>query len=257
MIVLSPNEIQPITRPTQEAQAGYGVERHPGDQPALDQGEVLEDDRVSDDEEWSNADWEESDPVESVRLTQRTIAQFSRHHYRVSPEQHAERQRRWAAKRAERAREARAHARSDQACRSRPEPTPAPRPRTIRARRSSATTHATADPTPPPEPASAPAATAVGSDPGPVGQHSDAVATLARPPKSSDQSTPGPRKGAANRIACSSQALQLDAVGHLSSAPRRSPRSGPTPLLDQRQRPFVNALADLLLVDLLKYPPKS
>ncbi|WP_437899202.1 hypothetical protein [Sorangium sp. So ce124] len=118
---------------------------------------------ISDPADWTEDDWQEHVPVASARLAQRTIAQFSRHHYRVSPEQLAERRRRWAAKRAERAREERVRARSDQACRFRPEPKPVPRPRPIRTRRSS-TQHATADPTPPPEPARAQPATAAGID---------------------------------------------------------------------------------------------
>lgn len=119
---------------------------------------------VSDPADWTEDDWREYDPVASARLAQRTFVQFSRHHYRVSPEQLAERRRRWAAKRAEQAREERARARSDRACRFRPEPTPAPRPRTVRTRRSSTRVHATADPTPPPEPDRAHAATATRID---------------------------------------------------------------------------------------------
>ncbi|XXX76098.1 hypothetical protein WMF30_51460 [Sorangium sp. So ce134] len=119
---------------------------------------------VSDPADWTEDDWQEYDPVASARLAQRTVVQFSRHHYRVSPEQLAERRRRWAAKRAERAREEHARARSDRACHFRPEPTPAPRPRTVRTRRSSTRSHATADPTPPPEPARAQPATAAGID---------------------------------------------------------------------------------------------
>lgn len=100
--------------------------------------------------DWTEDDWQEYDPVAAAQLANRTIAQFSRHHYRMSPEQHAERRRRWAAKHAERARAERARARGGQACRAHPTPTPVPRSRTVRPRRLSTQSHATADPTPPP-----------------------------------------------------------------------------------------------------------
>lgn len=45
------------------------------------------------------------------------------------------------------------------------------------------------------------------------------------------------------------------ASGSPSGAKRRS-RAEPAPPLDPRLRPFAHALADLLLADLLKYPPK-
>lgn len=199
-------------------------------------------------------DWEEYDPVASAQLLMRTLAQFSRHHYRMSPEQHAERQRRWAAKHAERAREVRARARSDQAWRTRPEPTPAPRPRTVRTRRSSATTHATADPTPPP-PAPAPAAISAASDPGPTAPLPHAVSALARPPAPSDRRVPALHEGAADHEVSSSLAPRPDAAGCSSSPSRRSPRPKPTSPLDPRLLPVAHAFADLLLADLLKYPP--
>jgi len=58
---------------------------------------------VSDPDDWAEDDWQEYDAVASVRLQQRTVTQFSRHHYRMSPEQHEQRRQRWAAKRAPRA----------------------------------------------------------------------------------------------------------------------------------------------------------
>lgn len=212
---------------------------------------------VSDPADWTEDDWQEYDPIASAQLAQRTIAQFSRHHYRVSPEQHAERRRRWAAKRAERAREERARARSDQACRIRPEPTLPPRPRTVRTRRSSTPSHAIADPTPPPEPAPAPAALVAVSDPDLAGQPPHAVPVLARPLASSAPSVSALRDGAADHVVGSSLAPRPDAAERSRSTSRRSLRSGPMPPLDPRLLPVAHAFADLLLADLLKYPPRT
>jgi hypothetical protein len=197
-------------------------------------------------------DAEEYDPVASAQLLQRTIAQFSRHHYRMSPEQHAERQRRWAAKHAERAREARARAQNDQGCRARPKPTPAPRPQTVRTRRSSArthstvTTHATADPSPPPEPA--PASDAVSAV---------STAALDGRPRAADGRAHVLRDGAVTPAVSTLLAPRPAVAGSASSASRRSPRPGPPPPLDPRLLPVARAFADLLLADLLKYPPRS
>lgn len=46
------------------------------------------------------------------------------------------------------------------------------------------------------------------------------------------------------------------ASGSPSGAKRRA-RAEPAPPLDPRLRPFAHALADLLLADLLKYPPRT
>lgn len=122
---------------------------------------------VSDPDDRSEDDWEEDDPVASARLHQRTIAQFSRHHYRMSPEQHAERRRRWAAKRAQKAREQRVKVRNKAARNARPEPTMSAHPHTPRTRRPSTRVNAaTASPQPsPPEPDPALAVAAVTSVP--------------------------------------------------------------------------------------------
>lgn len=197
-------------------------------------------------------DAEEYDPVASAQLLMRTLAQFSRHHYRMSPEQHAERQRRWAAKHAERAREARARAQNDQAYRARSKPTPAPRPQTVRTRRSSAkthatvTTHATADPSPPPEPAPAPDAVSAVS-----------TAALDGQPHPADGCAHALRDGAVTPAASALLAPRPAVAGSASSALRRSPRPGSPPPLDPRLLPVARAFADLLLADLLKYPPRS
>jgi hypothetical protein len=201
-------EIYPIAGQMQEAQAGYEEERHPGDQPELAQGEVPEDDRVSDDEEWSAADWEEYDPIESARLTQRTIVQFSRQHHKLTPEQYEARRKRQTARLAEsRARAAQMKAWTEAARKVRPETTTSPRPRTTRTRRPSTRANApTTSPEPPePEPAPLPAA----------------------------------------------------ALGKTTSRTTRSTRAVSDRPLDPRLRPFASALADLLLADLLTYPPEE
>ena len=63
-------------------------------------------------------------------------------------------------------------------------------------------------------------------------------------------------KDVSDRVVGSSRTPEPDAVGRLSSASRRSPRSGPMPPLDQRLLPVAHAFADLLLADLVKYPPR-
>jgi hypothetical protein len=170
---------------------------------------------VSDPDDWAEDDWQEYDAVASARLQQRTITQFSRHHYRMSPEQHEQRRQRWAAKRAPRADKQQPKARNEAARDARPESMTSSRPRTPRTRRPSTRVNAaTASPQPsPPEPDPAPAVSAVTSAP----------------------------------VTATPNALR----------PTRAARAVSDKPLDPQTRAFAHALADLLLADLLKYPPEK
>lgn len=180
---------------------------------------------------------EEYDPVASARLLERSIAQFSRPAIGVSREQLTEMRRKWAARRADTAREARTRAQSDQARSSHPEQTP--RPRATRARRPPTRSHATADPTPPPpEPDPAPAAVAALSGTALAGRPARAVPFRALPSPSSDRRVPALREGVADHEGGSSLAPRAGAVGALffdvgslaASCSDSSSRSAPAPV---------------------------
>jgi hypothetical protein len=138
---------------------------------------------------------------------------------------------------------------SSQGLVERPQRRPTERAR-ARTHRPATRSQVTADPTRASEPAPAPSATVAGSAPDLAGQPPREASGLAPPQASSERGAPMIREGD------SSQALGPYRSGRSSSASRRSARSGPTPPLDPRLRPFAHALADLLFADLLKYPPK-